>query len=97
MGPNVAEKFIPGGTNFREVQIKRGRPFIEFIMMHMFALVSAYTCADLCDMCKALTSTVLAAFFFLLQWSAWASTSSVVMVQAGPSPTNNSKYIPEGG
>ena len=25
MGPNISEKFIPGGTNFRGVQIKRDR------------------------------------------------------------------------
>ena len=23
MGPNISEKFVPGGTNFRGVQIKR--------------------------------------------------------------------------
>ena len=25
MGPNISEKFVPGGTNFRGVQIKRDR------------------------------------------------------------------------
>ena len=64
MGPNIAEKFILGGTNFREVQIKRDRPFIKFIMMHVFALVSAYTCADLCDMCNS-TEHLLLQFWLL--------------------------------
>ena len=26
VGPNISEKFVPGGTNFRGVQIKRDRP-----------------------------------------------------------------------
>ena len=26
-GPNISEKFVPGGTNLRGVQIKRDRPF----------------------------------------------------------------------
>ena len=25
MGPNISEKFVPGGTNFKRVQIKRDR------------------------------------------------------------------------
>ena len=28
MGPNISEKFVPGGTNFRGVQIKRDRPLV---------------------------------------------------------------------
>ena len=26
VGPNISEKFVPGGTNFRGVQIKRDKP-----------------------------------------------------------------------
>ena len=26
VGPNISEKFVPGGTNFRGVQIKRDSP-----------------------------------------------------------------------
>ena len=26
VGPNISEKFVPGGTNFRGVQIKRDTP-----------------------------------------------------------------------
>ena len=26
VGPNISEKFVPGGTNFRGVQIKRDMP-----------------------------------------------------------------------
>ena len=29
VGPNSSEKFVPGGTNFREVQIKRDTPSLE--------------------------------------------------------------------
>ena len=28
VGPSISEKFVPGGTNFRGVQIKRDRPGI---------------------------------------------------------------------
>ena len=29
VGPNISEKFVPGGTNFRGVQIKRDTPTAE--------------------------------------------------------------------
>ena len=28
VGPNILEKFVPGGTNFRGVQIKRDKPIL---------------------------------------------------------------------
>ena len=36
MGPNISEKFVPGGTNFRGVQIKRdmSTPCSELLEHH---------------------------------------------------------------
>ena len=42
VGPNISEKFVPGGTNFRGVQIKRDKTLHQvsatFIMAHDITL-----------------------------------------------------------
>ena len=37
VGPNISEKFVPGETNFRGVQIKRDRPFHSLVSLIKYA------------------------------------------------------------
>ena len=53
MGPNISEKFVLGGTNFRGVQIKRDKHVCKFEMYVFLHIRLGYESLDaqiLCDL-----------------------------------------------